>query len=49
MLVVSTVLDVAITPSMAESPRVSCHDSCERYPRRGYHTMHGMESLGKLE
>ena len=32
------------SPFMAESLRVSCHDSCERCPRRGDHTMHHRES-----
>jgi len=47
MTVVSAVLDVAITPCMAESPRVSRHDSCERCPRRSYQAMHGREPQGK--
>jgi hypothetical protein len=39
MIVVSAVLDVAITPCKAESPRVSCHESCERCPKHGNHAM----------
>jgi len=47
MIVVSTALDMAITPCMEESPRVSRQDSCERCPGRGYHAMHGRASQGK--
>jgi len=39
MTVVSAVHDVAIAPCMAESPRVSWNDSCERCPRYGRHDM----------
>jgi len=35
VLVVRAILDMAITSCMAESLRVSRHDSCERCPRRG--------------
>ena len=47
MIVVRTALDMAITPCMEESPRVSRRVSCEGYPRHGYNIMHGRESQGK--